>query len=41
MGTEVHVIVVDGEPRLLERARASIERLEAKWSRFRPTSELS
>ena len=41
MGTEVHVVVVDGDPGLLDRARAAIERLEAKWSRFRPTSELS
>ena len=44
MGTEAHVLVVghtdNEEGRLLDYARERIERLEAKWSRFRPTSEL-
>jgi thiamine biosynthesis lipoprotein len=41
MGTDVHVIVVDGPPRLLDEARDRIDDLEARWSRFRPTSEVS
>jgi FAD:protein FMN transferase len=41
MGTDAHVIVVGGSTRLLERARARIDDLEARWSRFLPDSELS
>jgi FAD:protein FMN transferase len=41
MGTDVHVIVVGGSLSLLDAARASIERLEALWSRFREDSEIS
>jgi hypothetical protein len=41
MGSDVHVIVVDGSISLLDAAREFIERLEALWSRFRPTSEIS
>ncbi len=40
MGTDVHVIVVGGAPTQTARARARIEELEARWSRFRPESEL-
>jgi FAD:protein FMN transferase len=42
MGTSVHLIGVgeDAEA-LIEIAEARIAQLEAKWSRFRPTSELS
>jgi thiamine biosynthesis lipoprotein len=40
MGSEAHVIVV-GDRRLLDVARARIDDLEARWSRFRPTSEVS
>jgi thiamine biosynthesis lipoprotein len=45
MGTQAHLIVVanDAGPSgaaLLDQAEARIEDLEARWSRFRPTSEL-
>lgn len=40
MGTTAHV-VVNGSERLLERAATRIEDLEARWSRFRPDSEIS
>jgi FAD:protein FMN transferase len=40
MGSEAHVIVA-GDPRLLGVARARIEELERRWSRFIPTSEVS
>jgi thiamine biosynthesis lipoprotein len=44
MGTTVHLIGVGEGPdtdRLLELAEARVRRLEARWSRFLPTSELS
>ena len=41
MGTDVHVLVVGGRPALVEWARERINRLEALWSRFRSTSEVS
>ena len=41
MGSDVHVIVVGGLARLLHDAADFIEDLEARWSRFRPTSEIS
>src|SRR5436190_4435718 len=41
MGTDVHVVVVGGSLGLLEAARDRVEDLERKWSRFRPTSEIS
>jgi FAD:protein FMN transferase len=41
MGTDVHVVVVGGPLSLLDAARDFIEDLEARWSRFRPTSEIS
>jgi thiamine biosynthesis lipoprotein len=40
MGTDVHLVVVDGDADLLERARARIEDLELRWSRFLPDTEL-
>lgn len=42
MGTDVHVLVhgPDAEA-LAERARARIDELEDRWSRFRPDSEVS
>src|SRR6266550_2831847 len=41
MGSMVHVVVVGGSLGLLETARERVEDLERKWSRFRPTSEIS
>ncbi|HEV7888694.1 MAG TPA: FAD:protein FMN transferase [Acidimicrobiales bacterium] len=40
MGTTVHLIVVGGPAPLLDQAEARVEQLEARWSRFRPDSEL-
>lgn len=40
MGTTAHVVVLGGDEPLLERARARIDELERRWSRFRPDSEL-
>ena len=41
MGSDVHVMVVGGPPELGAAARARIDELESRWSRFRPDSELS
>ena len=41
MGTDVHVLVVDGPPDAPALARARIAELEDTWSRFRPDSEIS
>lgn len=42
MGSTAHVVVVGGETdQLLDVARRRIEQLESRWSRFRPTSEVS
>jgi thiamine biosynthesis lipoprotein len=42
MGTDAHVLVVGpGAERLLADAADRIEQLEARWSRFRPDSEVS
>jgi thiamine biosynthesis lipoprotein len=45
MGTDVHLIAVAGRHRAaasaLDRARERIDELEALWSRFRPTSDIS
>jgi thiamine biosynthesis lipoprotein len=41
MGSDVHVIVVGGNVRLLDVARELIDDLESRWSRFRPGSEVS
>lgn len=40
MGSDAHVVVV-GDPSLVDVARARIDALEEKWSRFVPTSEVS
>ena len=40
MGCAAHLIV-DGDQRLLDAARVRLDDLEARWSRFRPDSELS
>ena len=42
MGTDAHVIVVGAEAaRLADLALARLERLESRWSRFLPDSEIS
>jgi thiamine biosynthesis lipoprotein len=41
MGTDVEVIVVGGRPGMAAAVEARVEDLEARWSRFRPDSELS
>jgi thiamine biosynthesis lipoprotein len=42
MGTDAHVIVVGADAdRLADAAAERIEELEARWSRFRPTSEVT
>jgi thiamine biosynthesis lipoprotein len=43
MGSDAHVIVVGGAhpARLLDLARLRLDDLEARWSRFRPDSEVS
>ena len=41
MGSAAHVIVVGGRPGLVDQARARIDQLEQRWSRFLPTSEVS
>ena len=41
MGTEAHVVVVGGERDLIARAQSRLSELESRWSRFRPTSEVS
>jgi thiamine biosynthesis lipoprotein len=41
MGTDVHVVLVGGGDVALDRARARIDQLEARWSRFVETSEVS
>ena len=41
MGTDAHVIVTADRPDLALRAQARIRLLEARWSRFRPDSELT
>ncbi len=40
MGSDFHVIVVDGPLDACAAARARIEQLEARWSRFRSDSEI-
>ena len=40
MGSDAHIVLVGGDPVLLDDARAHLELLEARWSRFRPSSEL-
>ena len=41
MGTTAHVIVTGGRSGLVDRAVERLEELEARWSRFRSTSEIS
>lgn len=41
MGSDVHVIVVGGPAGLPAAAHERIDELEARWSRFRPDSEIS
>ncbi len=41
MGAAAHIVVVDGRSELVADAIARVEQLEARWSRFRSTSELS
>ena len=41
MGSDAHVIVVDGLPGTAVRARRRIDDLERRWSRFLPDSEIS
>lgn len=41
MGSHGHVVVVGGPADLAARAEARLQQLEARWSRFRPASELS
>ena len=41
MGTDVEVLVLDGEDADLHWAHAEVDRLEALWSRFRDDSEVT
>ena len=41
MGTTAHVVVTEGVAGLADRAVEHLEDLEARWSRFRPDSEIS
>jgi thiamine biosynthesis lipoprotein len=41
MGSDFHVLAVGGPSDLPARARARLEELEARWSRFQPDSELT
>jgi thiamine biosynthesis lipoprotein len=41
MGTEAHLIVVGGDEPLLDRLTELLDRLEQRWSRFIPDSEIS
>lgn len=41
MGSDYHVLTVGGPPYLPALARGRLAALEARWSRFQPTSELS
>lgn len=41
MGTDAHVLVVGPDPTLVDDLVAGLDDLEARWSRFRPTSEVS
>jgi thiamine biosynthesis lipoprotein len=41
MGTDVHILLVDAPPGLVETGRALVADLEARWSRFLPGSEVT
>ena len=40
MGSDIHLVVVGGTAHMLAAARARIDVLEQRWSRFRPDSEV-
>lgn len=41
MGSEAHIVVVDGPPASLPHARRRLRDLESRWSRFQPDSEVT
>jgi thiamine biosynthesis lipoprotein len=41
MGSDVHIMVIDGPPDATDRARRAIADLERRWSRFLSDSEIS
>ena len=41
MGTQAHMVIVHGEPSLLDDAQDRLHELNAMWTRFEPTSEVS
>jgi thiamine biosynthesis lipoprotein len=41
MGTEAHLVVVDGDDEMVRLGEARLRELERRWSRFVPTSEVS
>jgi thiamine biosynthesis lipoprotein len=41
MGTRAHLVLVDADPLLLDRAQQRIDELEQRWSRFLSDSEVS
>jgi FAD:protein FMN transferase len=41
MGTDAHILVVDGTADLIDQAVARVIQLEQRWSRFLPDSEVS
>ncbi|HEX2850167.1 MAG TPA: FAD:protein FMN transferase [Acidimicrobiales bacterium] len=41
MGTDVHVVVVDAPPAVLPAVCQMVRRLDRRWSRFRPASDIS
>lgn len=41
MGSSAEILILDGDERIATRAQHRIEQLEARWSRFRPSSEVS
>ena len=41
MGSDCHVVVVDGDPWAVERARRRIDELEQRWSRFLADSDIT
>lgn len=41
MGTQAHLIAIQGDPDLLDDARQRLTELHDKWTRFEPTSEVS
>jgi FAD:protein FMN transferase len=41
MGSEAHLVVVQGEPAILDDARDRLHELHRRWTRFEPDSEVS